>query len=233
MLLVLGGAVLAALIATQVWLYRRTHRILNLPLVVATGLVLAVGVIGLLVVAWSGNAESDARKGPYTQTVALTNARINAFDAKSAESLTLILRGSGQAYEDRFKLLSTAATNALNGLGQTAEAIKGTPDIRELDVSTAFDRYVAAHSAVRKADTEGRFEQAVEIATGTGDANSAFKDFEQRSRDALERRAKQLSDDLAHARFPLLALSWVMLASGLVAAFAARRGIARRLREYR
>src|SRR6266550_3311396 len=126
MLLVLAAAVLAALLATQVWLYRRTHRMLNPPLVAATGVVLAVGVIGLLVVAWSGNAETDARKGPYTQTVALTNARINAFDAKSAESLTLILRGSGQAYEDRFTLLSTAASNALNTLGNTAEALEGT-----------------------------------------------------------------------------------------------------------
>jgi hypothetical protein len=233
MLLVLGGLVLAALLATQLWLYRRTHRMLNPPLVAATSLVLAVGVIGLLVVAWSGNAESDARKGPYTQTVALTNARINAFDAKSAESLTLILHGSGQAYEDRFKVLSTAASGALSTLGRTAEALDGKPDTRELDASSAFDRYLTAHAAVRKADTEGRFDDAVGIATGTGDANSAFKDFETRSGEALQRRANQLSDDLADARFPLVALSWVMLASGLAAAFAARRGIARRLREYR
>jgi hypothetical protein len=233
LLIVLAGAVLAALLTTQVWLYRRTRRMLNPPLVAATSLVLAMGVIGLLVVVWSGNAEGDARKGPYTQTVALTNARINAFDAKSAESFTLILHGSGEDFEVRFTLLSKAASDALSTLGRTAEALEGKPDARELDAITAFDGYMSAHAAVRKADSEGQFGRAVEIATGSGDANTKFAAFEQHSREALQRRANQLSDDLAHARFPLVALSWVMLASGLVAAFAARRGIARRLREYR
>ena len=61
----------------------------------------------------------------------------------------------------------------------------------------------------------------------------AFGVFETTSRQALALRSAQASDDLAHARSPLLAISWLMLVVGLVAAFAARRGVAQRLREYR
>ena len=76
-----------------------------------------VGVVGIGVIAWSRSSSQDARDGSYRQTVALATARINGFDAKSAEALTLINRGSGQPFEDRFKTLAKSASSAL---GSTA-----------------------------------------------------------------------------------------------------------------
>ncbi len=105
--------VLVVLLAVQLWLYRRTHRVLNPPLVFATGLVVIIGLVALAVVAWSNTEELNTRKGPYAQTVALATSRINAFDAKSDESLTLILRGSGQAIEASYKSAMSQAKLAL------------------------------------------------------------------------------------------------------------------------
>jgi hypothetical protein len=212
--------VLAALLITQLWLFGRTHRVLNGPLLLASVLVLLAGVVALATMGWSRNRELEARKGPYAQTVALATARIDGFDAKSDESLTLIAHGSGQEFEDRFKSVAVDARAALG---------------RAVDTTTqsSFETYLARHRAVRAADDSGRYDDAVAMATGKGAANRAFGTFETESRDALTRQSTALSDDLAHARFPLLALSLMLLTAGLVAAVASRRGIAQRLQEYR
>jgi len=184
-------------------------------------------VLGVGVAAYADIAAADARDGPYAQTVALATARIDGFDAKSAESLTLIARGSGQAYEDRFKLVAANANTALGGLTivQTGAG--------EAAASASFERYVAAHTRVRTADDGGDWDAAVKSATGSGEAQRSFATFDAASARALDARAKQLSDDLGHARRLLLALSWLLLLAGIAAAVLARRGIAQRLREYR
>jgi hypothetical protein len=220
-------AVLIALIATQSWLYRKTRRVLNPPLVAATAVVVIVGAGALATTAWSQGVASRARRGPYQATVALATARIAAFDAKSAESLTLINRGSGQIYEDRFKTASATATRAL---GQDLPA--AAPGSAEAQTSSAFENYLAAHAAVRSNDNGGNWDAAVQLATGSGNANRVFTTFETTSRRALDAESTRLSDDLAHARAPLVAISLLLLLAGLGAATAAWRGMARRLREY-
>jgi hypothetical protein len=219
-ILLLLVVVLISLLVTQIWLFRRTHRVFNLPMGLATTLVLLVGVVALLVTGWSRNRDDHARAGPYAQTVALATVRIDAFDAKSSESLTLIARGSGQPFEDRFKSVTADARSAL---------------VSVVDPSTrsSFPAYLARHAAVRSADDGGKFDQAVAMATGRGAANAAFGTFETASRRALTQQSSQLSDDLSHARFPLLVLSLLLLGTGVLAAVVARRGIAQRLQEYR
>jgi hypothetical protein len=226
MLGVLLGVVLVALVIVQFWLFRRTRRILNPSLVVATVIVLVAGLLAVGVVEWSQSQAAEARDGPYAGTVALATARIGGFDAKSAESLTLIARGSGQAYEARFKTVSGEALSALRRGPVNARAV-------EINVRSALDRYVRAHQQVRAADDSGKYDEAVALATGNGAANTAFANFEQRSTEALEERADQLADDLNQARLPLTGLSWLLLLAGIAAAIAARRGVAERLREYR
>lgn len=219
--------VVICLVVTQVWLYRRTRRVLNRPLLAATAVVIAFGLLGIVLATFADGAATDARDGPYAATVALATARINGFDAKSAESLTLIAQGSGQAYEDRFKVVTANASTALGNL-TIAQIGPG-----EAATASSFHQYVSAHQRVRADDDGGRFEAAVKSATGSGEANRAFAAFEATSARALDARAKQLADNLGHARRALLVLSWILLLAGVAAAFLARRGIAQRLREYR
>jgi hypothetical protein len=219
--------VLLALLAAQFWLYRKTHRVFNPPLVAATVAVVLFGAVALATTAWSQGVASDARRGPYRATVALATARIAAFDAKSAESLTLINRGSGQIYEDRFKTASATATQALaHDLPPVA------PGSAEAQTSIALQSYLTAHTAVRSNDDGGNWDAAVQLATGSGRANQVFATFETASRRALDAQSTRLSDDLAHARAPLVAISLLLLLAGIAAAGAAWRGMARRLREY-
>src|SRR6266516_1657198 len=158
-------AALAMLIVTQAWLAARTRRLINLPLVAATGGVLVVGVVLLGVMAWSQGKATHTRDHAYFSTLELATGRIDAFDAKSAESLTLIARGSGQAYEASYQQLAKNATAVLTDAAKRG----GTND------QTARDAYAAyrnVHVDIRKLDDTGNWDAAVARATGTGASDS-------------------------------------------------------------
>ena len=98
--LLAGVAALIVLVLIAVWLARRTHRYLNPSL--TGGVVLLV--VGLFVAATTigniGTTTAEVASGLYRDTVDLAHVRTAANDARANESLTLIARGSGKAYED-------------------------------------------------------------------------------------------------------------------------------------
>lgn len=219
---------LATLLIVQVWIFRRTHRVFNVALVVATALVLIMGVATIGGMSWSQSAAKKVRVGAFARTVALATARSDGFDAKSAEALTLVNRGSGQAYEERFVSVASAAGRALDaGVAPVA------PDPAATDARTAFVQYLTDHAEVRKLDNGGEWEKAVAAATGGGAANRSFGRFERASGRAIVHQASHVSDNLQSARWPLVPLAWFALLGGLAAAAAASRGLNQRLREYR
>ena len=219
---------LATLLIVQVWIFRRTHRVFNVALVTATALVLILGATTIGGMSWSQSAAKKVRQGAFARTVALATARSDGFDAKSAEALTLVNRGSGQAYDQRFVSVASAAGRALDaGVAPVA------PDPAATDARTAFVQYLADHAEVRKLDNGGQWEKAVAAATGRGAANRSFGRFERASGRAIVHQASKVSDDLDSARRPLVPLAWLALLAGLAAAGLASRGLNQRLREYR
>jgi hypothetical protein len=227
-LLLLLVLALATLIVPQLYLSAKTRRTFNRPLLAATAVVLVAGLIALGVVAWAKAQANDARAGPYRQTVGLASARIGGFDAKSAEALTLIARGSGAAFEERFQATSGAASAAM-----ARDLSDAAPGSAQAATVAAFQRYVAEHKKLRALDDGGQHDQAVASATGTGAANQAFAEFERSSSRALVTEAGDLSDDFDRAASPLVPVAWLVLLAGLAAAVLAWRGMAQRLREYR
>jgi hypothetical protein len=223
-LLILLGVVLVCLLVTQGWLFTRTHRVFNPALAGATVLILVAALVGVGVIAWSHRQEQDARKGAYARTVALATARIYAYDAKSNENLDVADFGADTSYVTGYKTAASTALNAFDGVSL------GTP---ELQTKHALQLYENAHAQVAAAANANNHDQAVKLATKDGPANTTFNNFETTSNNALSTRASQLSDDLDHARWPILPLAFALLAVGLIAAIAARRGMAQRLREYR
>lgn len=221
-------AALGILLFTQIWLAGRTRRLLNLPLVTATAAVIVVGVVLVATMAWSQSKANHTRSNAYFATVELATARIDAFDAKSAESLTLISRGSGQAYDQSFNSLARNATMILNDA-----ADQGGAD--EQAAKTAFAAYQRVHQKIRAEDDRGNWDGAVALATGgkATDANAVFGTFDTASAKALGQRSAQLHNDLSTARAPLTPLAWIALIVGVAAAVASIRGISLRLREYR
>jgi hypothetical protein len=225
-LVILLVLALAALVAAQIYLSVKTRRTFNRPLVAATAVVLVAGLVAIGAVAWSQSQADDARDGPYRQTVALTNGRIGGFDAKSAESLALIARGSGAAFEERFRTASASAAGALSDASVSDPA--STRSTRD-----AFNQYLSEHAKLLALDQGGQHDQAVAAATGTGPANAAFAEFDRVSARALATQAADLGDALDDAAALLLPIAWLFLLAGLAAAVLAWRGVSERLREYR
>lgn len=227
--LVIGaGIALVVLIVVQYWLSARTRRTFNLPLLGATAGVVLLGAVLAGTMVWSQSRAQHARDHAYFGTVELATARIDAFNAKSAESLTLIARGSGQAYESNYQYLAANAKKILDDA-----AARGGPDERA--AAQAFAAYQTLHTTIRQADDGGNWDRAVALATGNkpGDANAVFRIFDTASAKALDERSGQLRDDLGTARGPLTPVAWIALIVGVLAGGLSVRGFVLRLREYR
>ena len=222
-----GVLALLVLIGAMAWLSRRTHRYLNVPLAGATAAILLTLVVGALAFAAVGSRVDTVRDGSYAATLATAKARIAAFDAKSNESLTLIARGSGSAFENAWLSSSkvvTAQSSAAARLSNDAASLGGL-----------WAAYVAIHKHIRAADDGGNWDNAVSQAIGSGptSANATFNAYDGRSSVALTASSAAAIDALDAPRIWLLLVGWLGLLVGIAAAVSAWWGVSLRLEEYR
>ena len=227
-LLLIGSlAMLVLLIAAQIWLARRTHRYLNRPLVTATALLLLVGIGGAVVLGSIGGRAAAVRADPYQATLVVSQALTAASDAKSLESFTLIKRGSGAALEAEFQ---TAAEDARTRLQDGVEA-----GIVDGSLLSELNAWLELHTAIRGADDDGRWDDAVDLATSTepDSANVAFTAFANDARTAILDDADTTRTELDDGSAIASVASWILLAAGLAGALLAWRGVSQRLEEYR
>ena len=221
-----GLVVLAGLFAVQFWLARRTRRMLNVPLSAGTVTVFVILAFGTFAMLGSQSAANTVRDTDYTAAKALAQARIAGFDAKANESLTLVYRGTGGAYEDAWKARYKTASDNLATAANTGLTDTGIPEL---------GRWVPVHTEIRTLDDGGQWDAAVAKATGSGaqDSPALFGAIAQTSKRALDTQAAAVREGLNSAENLLGLLGWLTLALGLVSAVLAWRGIAQRLEEYR
>ena len=222
-----GVLALVVLIGGMGWLSLRTHRYVNPPLAAATAAVLVTLVVGSISLAAIGSRVDEVRKGSYAATLATAKARIAAFDAKSNESLTLIARGSGSAFQKAWESSSKVVT------AQSAVAGRLSGDAANL--GGLWVSYAETHGLIRKADDGGRWEEAVTQAIGSGatSSNASFDAFDSTSAAALTANSRAVSDSLTAPRTWLPFAAWLGLLVGLAAAVSAWWGVSLRLEEYR
>ncbi|MFL6028039.1 MAG: hypothetical protein ACJ72K_13960 [Friedmanniella sp.] len=213
---------LAGLVVAQVALARRFHRRINPGLLVASTVLLVALVASLVGMAVLRNHVETTRTGSFALVNAAAGARIGANNAKANESLTLIARGSGQSFEQ-------AWTRA----GQQVEAQLDALDDARL--SAAWDGYAQVHRAIRSLDDGGRWDQAVQRATGSGptSANVRFAELDSGLTEALHTNSGATTAALGRERPALVVAALLSLLAGLAASLLGRRGVAARLREYR
>jgi hypothetical protein len=207
------------------WLAQRTHRVVNLPLAGAALAVLVMSVGGLLGLAASAGQVSQVQDASYSSALAAAKARVAAFDAKSNESLTLISRGSGSAFE---KAWQSSAAEVQRQLPRVTTA-RG-------DLKSAWGAYVDAHARVRSTDNGGSWDRAVALAINRSDAeapNQVFAQFDEASGAALDSASSSISDGLSAAGAWMPWAGAVVLVLSIVAAGLAWRGMSERLEEYR
>ncbi len=157
----------------------------------------------------TGRDRTTPRDHAYRRTVALATVRIDGFDAKSAEALTLINRGSGQPYEDRFKALTAATRRA------AADLDRGTGGERAADGHRVLPLPGGAH---RRPQARRRRE----LGCGGGG-----RDRDRRGQPHLRRlragvgharstpRPPASPTISTTARLPLTALAWLLLVAGI------------------
>jgi CHASE3 domain sensor protein len=226
----IGAGVVAVLglVLVQLWLAVRTRRVFNLPLAGATVAVLVALTVGFSVLGTAADRVDQVASGPYATTVALSQARTAAFDAKARESFGLINRGNATADEKIAKAKIIEAMDAMD----TAQAHGGATAPME-----AFVAWSTLHDAVRAADDTGDWPKAQALAVGrigqTVDSNTVFATFDTVSKQELDRQAADVDAGLSGSRMSLVILGWLTLIFGLLAALASYSGVSQRLGEYR
>ncbi|MEP7192214.1 MAG: hypothetical protein ABI903_05055 [Actinomycetota bacterium] len=222
-----GVLALLVLVGGMVWLSRRTHRYVNAPLAAATVAILVTLVVGVIVLASVGSRVATVRDGSYAATLATATSRIAAFDAKSNESLTLIARGSGTAFEKTWQSSSKVVTDQSAAAGRLSSDATG--------LSGLWKSYADTHVKIRAADDDGQWDSAVQLAIGSGpaSANATFNAFDTGSGAALTSSSRSASDSLDAPRTWLVLIGWLGLLVGIAAAISAWWGVSLRLEEYR
>ncbi|MFB9316910.1 hypothetical protein [Cryptosporangium minutisporangium] len=177
LVLLLGLALLGALIGVQAFLTRRTNRLLNPGLAIAS---LATVISLLWLTAAMGAAGSHLDTGRRTGSslfAQLAEARVLALQARADESLTLIARGDGAADEEHYQRM---LDKLVGSRGFRDAGLLGAYNRRELDAADArmvgqIDDLARAwrdqHQFVRDVDNRGEHAEAVRMAL-SDDADS-------------------------------------------------------------
>jgi hypothetical protein len=228
---------LVGLILAQRYLARRTNRLFNVGLLVATGAVLVM--LAWTTVVWLnvGSHLDTGQRAGSGQVDLLAQARIAALQARADESLTLIARGGGDFdadYDQSMKLLSG---DGLGGLLARARQQASDPAVRIAVIAAQghVKDWRTAHQALREKDKGGDYLSAVTLAIGA-DPTSAATAFTALDTDlataiaganrAFDREARSAGDGFTGAVAGHVVLTLLLLAS-LVA------GLQRRIAEYR
>jgi len=231
-------AMLGLLAVIQVRLARLTHRIFNVSMVLATVLVLALGVWMIVGLTGEQNALARAQRSGSDPVQVLSAARILALRAQGDESLALVARGGGVQNLADFeavtgRLGAVSGTGGLLGEAATISRRSGSAAVNDR-LSATFARYLVVHGRVVALETNGRFNDAVNLAVGSHAQELSLSDALNsglvQEISAAQRRFASAASDATSALGGLWL--WIPLLSVLFAALALY-GVLQRLGEYR
>jgi hypothetical protein len=233
-LAIVGSLLLALLVGTQVGLARFTHRLLNIPLLLATALLVAVAAWVLVAFVGSQNALSDAQRKGSDSVQVLSAVRFLALRAQRDEGLTLVARGGDTAdpadFETVMRTLAPAGAGGLLGEASRLAARAGsTAGIDRLRATLVA--YEAAHGRVASAVGGGDFKGANRIfnAVETPISDRLGRDLQAQIATAQGRFARSAGTATSHLRALVAGIAALSAAiAGLAVA-----GLAKRIGEYR
>jgi len=231
-------AMLGLLAVIQVRLARLTHRVFSVAMALATALVLALGVWMIVGLIGEQNALGRTQRTGSDAVQVLSAARILALRAQGDEGLALVARGGGEVSLRDFD----AVTRRLGSPGEPASLLGEAAAIERRSGSAAaidrlsgtFARYLAVHRRVVALETNGRFNDAVNLAVGSHAQELSLSDALNSNLvqeiSAAQRRFASAAGDATSALGGL----WlaIPLLSVLFAALALY-GVVQRLGEYR
>lgn len=231
-------ALLGALLVAQRYLTRRTNRLLNVGLMVASISVLVGLVWGTVALMIESASVADGQESGTRQVELAVQARIVALKMRANETLTLVARGDGAAYEDEWKALVSEISgserkNLLVRVGEVAADDESRAVLEQARGNVAD--WLELHGTVREQDEGGEYQQAVTTAIG-GDEQGAAAKFSELDGNLLElinNGRARFVEETSSAGGALTGLVPGAAVLALVAATGVTMGIRERLREYR
>jgi hypothetical protein len=238
---VLVVVLLVALVVTQRYVRRRTNRVINVGLLVAT-----VAVVVALVWSAAGliletvHVDHGRTSGSAPADV-LAQARTNALQARTDEMLTLVARG-GQDYTKPFTALAAAVGGKDGSGGLLGQVRAGSTDATMTgqvnQAITAAASWFGLHNQATRANQSGDFGSAVSITLGSGGAGkpdeaAAFDKVDTALEKAIGQARSVFADQTGTADGWLTALPIGVLVLLVLAAAGVAGGLWQRLREYR
>ncbi len=253
---VVAGMVAAALVAVLVWaqvyLFRKTRRILNPALLGAT---LLAALFGVYLVPRINVAREDlrvAKEDAFESIHAMWKARAIAYDANGDESRYLLagLRAPQfeQAYKEKVaKLASVAQPDEVlvtsrklpaSYKGFFADELRNItfPGEREAaqKMVRAFAAYDKIDGQIRALERSSKHAEAVQkcIGLGADESNAAFDRFDQALQTVIAINHKEFDATIDAGTSALTLAGRILPVTSLLIAFLALFGIRPRLREY-
>ena len=163
---------LVLLVLLQSYLGGISHRILNIPTVIATLLLVGLTAWGASAMISQQNALAKAQRDGSDSVEVLSAARILVSRAQSDESLTLIARGGDTADPADFAAVIAAlgrpgaSSGLAGGIGALAQRTGTTSAAGEFD--QALSAYLAQHAQITTLDSQGQTAAADNLAAGLG-----------------------------------------------------------------
>lgn len=230
-LAVVGGVLIVGLALVQLYVFRRTHRILNVGLAAATLVVLVMFVGSLIAIGTAHNDLVRAQQEGSDAIQVLGVARILEFRAQSESTLSVIDR------EPNDEALRTSA--ALGGRSGTTRLLAEVDRVlassgnaaRSVEIAQSFEELRGALENVQDALDERDFDSAesLVLTQQTDRAHTLDALLASEITDA-EARLQNATDD---ARRGYAAIAVALTLGALAAAGAVVLGLRRRIVEYR
>ena len=235
----IGVAVIGALALalSQQWLARRSRRLLNPGLLVAS-LAAAASIIWLVSALTLTRVHLIAARDQGSAPVeALAVADIAVLEAHADESLTLIDRSGDDSFQRDFLSIerSLGPGNATL-LTRASVAAQGSPGARQADVAARVaHEWFAIHRRVRSLDDSGSYTAAVNLAIGTAptDSGGMFDQLDANLTAAIAVDQASFRSAAAAGHNDLSGLEAGMIVLSVVMVAGCAWGISRRLGEYR
>jgi Na+/proline symporter len=235
---VLLVALLVALFFAQRFVTRRTNRVLNIGLLVASiamVLTLLWSAVGLIL---TGVQVSDARSAGSDLVAQLSQARSDALQARSDEILNLVARG-GENYDPQFHSLAgeLGGKDGTGGLLGAVESASQDPTMSsEIDSAiNAAKSWFSQHDTVQNLNNTGDYPNAVSITLSSGGTGEAamVANLDSSLDKAITQGRTIFADDTNSASAALFGWPIGLLVLAVLAAVGSAVGIWQRLREYR
>ncbi|MFI6211899.1 hypothetical protein ACIBCD_07875 [Nocardia brasiliensis] len=221
---------LAALVWAQFDLAKRWRRVLNPGLLLASAAVVVLLVWTVVAGAISATSMIRARDDGAVPASRLTESRILAQQARSAETLKLARRDATGDYDRTFDANIARLADLLGGYPSSAPAAE---DVR--NAVPALSRWRVAHQRMNDTLARGDFNGAATVATGPGAADAAaqVEALDSALEKGIDKTRNTLRDKIFRAAWVLDFMGPGALLLGIVAAGCVGIGLWPRLREYR